>query len=101
MNRLPSPARSARAEVRNPVLGMRAFQKFATLHPAVLDALADLLQEMHVEAAARAEQCWRTRKAPMAVYWRAVSVYAGHIRRAIRRLPRTDPDQLALVRHAA
>lgn len=97
----PQPARAARAEVRNPILGMTAFRKFATFHPAVLDALADLLNEIHTEAAQRAEQSWRSRKGPMAVYWRAVSVYAGHIRRAIRRLPRNDPDQLALLREAA
>jgi hypothetical protein len=101
MNRTaPQPARADRAEVRNPILGMKAFRKFATLHPTVLDALADLLHEIHTEAADRAEQSWRARKGPMAVYWRA-AVYAGHIRRAIRRLPRRDPDQLALLREAA
>ncbi len=97
----PSSPRAARAEVRNPVLGMKAFQRFAMLDPAALDALAELLLEIHVEAAARAEQSWRARKGPMAVYWRAVSVYAGHIRRAIRRIPRRDPRQLPLLREAA
>jgi hypothetical protein len=93
--------REDRAEVRNPVLGLRAFRKFALLHPAALHALAELLHEIHVEAAVRAEHSWRTRKAPMAVYWRAVSVYAGHIRRAIRRLQRGTPHQLDLTAEMA
>jgi hypothetical protein len=79
---LPFPENTARASLpkpRNPVLGLKSFRKFATLHPAALDALADLLEEIHSEAALKAEHCWRTRKAPMAAYWRAVSVYAGHI----------------------
>lgn len=93
--------REERAEVRNPVLGLRAFRKLASLHPDALHALAELLQEIHVEAAVRAEHSWRTRKAPMAVYWRAVSVYAGHIRRAIRRLQRGAPHQLDLITEIA
>lgn len=101
MRRAERPLREARAEVRNPVLGMKAFRKFATIQPAALDAFADLLLEIHTEAAERAEQSWRARKGPMAVYWRAVSVYAGHIRRAIRRLPRIDPHQLPLLHEPA
>lgn len=88
--------RASLPETRNPVLGLKSFRKFATLHPAALDALADLLGEIHQEAALKAEHCWKTRKAPMAVYWRAVSVYSGHIRRAIRRLRRDAAEQLAI-----
>ena len=97
----PAVGRASRAEVRNPVLGMRAFQKLALLRPEVLDVLAELLLEIHDEAAERAERSWRARKGPMAVYWRAVSVYAGHIRRAIRRISRDQRGQLDLLREAA
>jgi hypothetical protein len=89
--------REDRAEVRNPVLALRAFRRFGSLHPDAVQALAELLHEIHVEAGVRAEHSWRTRKAPMAVYWRAVSVYAGHIRRALRRLQRGTPHQLDLI----
>lgn len=88
--------RENQLEVRNPVLGLAAFKQFAALHPDALHALAELLDEIRVDAARRAEHSWRTRKAPMAAYWRAVSVYAGHIRRAIRRLLRSAPHQLDL-----
>lgn len=96
VHRLEGRARASLPETRNPVLGLKSFRKFATLHPAALDALADLLGEIHTEAALKAEHCWKSRKAPMAVYWRAVSVYSGHIRRAIRRLRRAAPEQLAI-----
>lgn len=93
--------RASRAEVRNPVLGLRAFQRLSALQPDALRALAELLDEIHREAADRAEHSWKTRKAPMAAYWRAVSVYAGHIARALRRVLRTSPHQLDLIRDAA
>ena len=93
--------RASLAEVRNPILGLRAFQRLAALHPDVLQVLCELLHEIHREAAERAEHSWKTRKAPMAVYWRAVSVYAGHIRRALRRVQRAAPHQLDLIRDAA
>ena len=93
--------RASRAEVRNPVLGLPAVRRLAAFRPEVLDALAELLLEIHEEAAVKAEHCWRARKGPMAVYWRAVSVYSGHIRRAIRRLRATDAEQLPLLSTAA
>ena len=41
------------------------------------EALADVLAELARDSRAKAEQCWKTHKAPMAAYWKAVSVYAG------------------------
>lgn len=81
--------------MRNPVLGLPAFSRLATLHPAALHALAELLQDIQLDAADRAEQSWISRKAPVAAYWRAVSEYAGHIRRAIRRITPTYLEQLS------
>lgn len=60
------PERASRAKVRNPVLGLRAFKRLAALDPDVLRALCALLDEIHGEAAERAEHSWKTRKAPMA-----------------------------------
>lgn len=47
-------------------------------------ALRTLLMEIRKDAQARAEKCWRTHKAPMAAYWKAVAVYAGHTARLAR-----------------
>ena len=45
--------------------------------------MAMLMRDLSADARARADKCWRTHKAPMAAYWKAVAVYAGHIRRAL------------------
>lgn len=43
-----------------------------------------MLHDLSLDARGRAEESWRRNKAPMAVYWKAVSVYAGHLRRVVR-----------------
>lgn len=69
---------------RNPVLGLRAVARLNALPPAVRAELAVLLLELRDDARAKAEASWKRHKGPMAVYWRAVGVYAGHIARALR-----------------
>lgn len=64
--------------------GLPAAQRIESLPPETRQVLADLLQELARDASARAELSWRRRKAPMAAYWLAVSVYAGHLRRIVR-----------------
>ncbi len=59
---------------------MRALRSLP-LHTREL--LAELLGELALDARQRADTSWRRHKAPMAAYWKAVSVYAGHIRRAL------------------
>lgn len=81
-------ARSNRAEVRNPVLSLPSIQALQQLDPHTRALLRSLLLEMRADARVRADKCWRTRKPPLAAYWAAVSVYAGHIARALMR-----PDQ--------
>lgn len=81
---IASPARSNAAEIRNPLLGLPAAQRLSSLPPEARHALADLLRELAVDARERAEQSWRRRKGPMAAYWMAVAVYAGHLRRILR-----------------
>jgi hypothetical protein len=73
-----------RAEVRNPLLRLHAAKTIMALPPDVRHALAALLQDLSLDARERAQQSWARNKAPMAVYWKAVSVYAGHLLRLIR-----------------
>jgi hypothetical protein len=80
--------RSNRAEVRNPILALPAASRLADLTPEGRETLIALLLDVKADAACRANECWRKHKAPMAVYWKAVSVYSGHIARAIRRMAR-------------
>ncbi len=77
--------RSNRIEVRNPVLLLPGVATLRALPDPVRMALAAALLEIATDARARAEKCWRTHKAPMAAYWKAVAVYAGHLSRAIRK----------------
>jgi len=76
-------SRSTRPEVRNPVLALPAAARLASLDPASREALRAILVDLGKDAHTRAEAAWQARKAPMAAYWRAVGVYAGHIARAI------------------
>jgi hypothetical protein len=41
--------------------------------------------DLREDALKRAEYCWRKHKAPMALYWKVVGVYAGHLARVMRR----------------
>lgn len=76
--------RSVRADVRNPLLALPAMAELLALPPEQRAALRRLLRDVAIDARSRAEKCWRTHKAPMAAYWKAVSVYAGHTARALR-----------------
>ena len=58
--------------------------RFQSLPPSARQALRTALLDLRKDAQHRAELQWRRHKAPMACYWRAVGVYAGHIARALR-----------------
>lgn len=77
--------RSNRVEVRNPVLMLPGAAALRNLDPAARCALAAALRDIQSDARVRAEGCWRKHKAPMAVYWKAVGVYSGHLARALDR----------------
>lgn len=77
-------ARSNRREVRNPVLALPAARRLAELDPASREVLAAILKDLATDAAERAQASWRKNKGPMAAYWKAVSVYAKHVRAAVR-----------------
>lgn len=76
--------RSNLPAVRNPLLSLMAAQDVAGLPPEAKAALRKLLLGIRADAKVRAEECWRKHKAPMAAYWKAVSVYAGHAARLTR-----------------
>ncbi|ALH82943.1 hypothetical protein [Sphingopyxis macrogoltabida] len=78
--------RSARAEVRNPVLALPAMHRLAELSEEESGAVIAVMLDLKADAAERAQECWRRHKGPMAAYWKAVSVYAGHTAKALRRL---------------
>lgn len=77
-------ARSVRPDVRNPLTMLPSARAIAALPPEAKAALRALLLEVRKDAQARAEKCWRKHKAPMAAYWKAVAVYAGHTSRICR-----------------
>jgi hypothetical protein len=74
----------ALAVVRNPLLALPAAQLVAKLSPEARAALRELLLAIRKDAQVRADKSWRTHKAPMACYWKAVAVYAGHAARLCR-----------------
>lgn len=76
--------RSNQPTVRNPILALPAAAKIAALPAPTRAALCEILQELSGDARARADLSWRRHKAPMAVYWKSIAVYARHIAQACR-----------------
>lgn len=76
--------RSNRAEVRNPLLSLVSASRLQALPKESREALRDLLLDLRRDAHKKAEHSWKARKGPLAVYWRCVGVYAGHISRLLR-----------------
>lgn len=76
--------RSARREVRNPVLALPSVRAIGGLDPASRAVLVALLGDLAADARERAQESWRKNKGPMAAYWKAVGAYAEHTRRAIK-----------------
>lgn len=76
--------RSARPDVRNPLMGLPSAIAIQALPAEARAALRAVLLDIRKDAQVRAEKCWRTHKAPMAAYWKAVAVYAGHTSRLCR-----------------
>lgn len=76
-------APAAQREIRNPVLALPAVANLRALPVESRKALTAILRDIASDARLRAEKSWRSHKAPMAVYWKAVAVYAGHIARIL------------------
>lgn len=80
---LPAVPRGSRAEVRNPLLRLPSVAGLQRLPLESRVALAALLRDLRRDALSQADYCWRKHKAPMAAYWKAVAVYAGHTARVL------------------
>jgi hypothetical protein len=76
-------ARSERPEVRNPLVALPAAQRINELPEDSRAALRALLIDLRNDARGRAQKCWRTHKAPLALYWKVVSVYCTHLARLL------------------
>lgn len=72
------------------MLALPAAKRLAELDQSSREVIEGVLRDLARDAARRAERSWRYRKAPLAVYWRAVSVYSRHIVRAMRTISREE-----------
>lgn len=72
-----------RAERANPMLQLPAVRRLQMLDPEVRACLRDLLLDLQRDARCRASASWAAHKPPMAAYWAAVGVYAGHVSRVL------------------
>lgn len=77
-------SRSARPEIRNPLLALPAFQALTTLSLESRQKLREALFALSRDANDRAEKAWKRSKAPMAAYWKGISIYAKHAARVIK-----------------
>jgi hypothetical protein len=71
--------------VHNPILALPAAREIQELPRETRAVLRLLLLNIADDAGARAQTCWKRHKAPMALYWKSVSVYARHTARVIGR----------------
>lgn len=77
--------RSNKPDVCNPMLALLGVQEAAASVPAeARHALYRILMALRADAQKKAAKSWRTHKAPMALYWKCVAVYAGHIAKLFR-----------------
>lgn len=63
---------------------------FQALPADARHALKAALLALRQDALTRSAYCWKKHKAPMALYWKVVGVYAGHIARALTVTPTTE-----------
>ena len=76
--------RSSLASVRNPLTTLPVARRISAAPPEVRVLFRDLCLELRADARLRADKAWRTHKAPIACYWKVVSVLAGHSARLAR-----------------
>jgi hypothetical protein len=90
LDRTTPTDRSSLAEVRNPILALASSKKLLDLSPEAREAMRDLLKELAIVSRDKANKSWAAGKGPIASYWRAVSVYAGHIVKVLNRSLRRE-----------
>lgn len=78
--------RSARPDVRNPLLGLPSAARAAEMPTPAREWLLLFLQDIRRDAQAKATKSWKSHKAPAAMYWKIVAVYAGHIAKVLRKV---------------
>lgn len=72
------------AEIANPILRLASAKRIQDLPPEARDALRAVLMDLRIESAAKAQSEWKRNKGMTAAYWKAVSIYAGHIAKLCR-----------------
>jgi hypothetical protein len=82
--------RSTRPAVRNPLLALRSITLLAQAPEAARANLQFLARRIARECADRAKDAWIRRRRDDAVFWRATSVYAGHLSRALGGIRHTE-----------
>lgn len=85
-NTPPIPIRAAQNRLRR-----RWLRRFANLPPDARHALRNALLDLRTDARESAELQWSRSKAPMALYYKIISVYAGHMAAAIPKPPPQNP----------
>jgi hypothetical protein len=65
---------------------------FLALPEPARAALRAALLDLRADALSRAQLQWRRHKAPMALYWKVVGVYAGHLARALSPVQPESPN---------
>lgn len=75
--------RSARREVRNPILAMPEIKELQALPLDQRRLIAKVARAVAARANEQAEVAWKRRKGPMAAYYRATCTIAKHFARAI------------------
>lgn len=77
--------RATKPDVRNPMLTLPGVQEAAaSVPPEARRAVYTILMALRKDAQEKAAKSWRTHKAPMALYWKCVAVYSGHIAKLFR-----------------
>jgi len=64
---------------RNPMAALPSVSRLRLLDPGTRSLLRAILLDLRCDARLRAEHSWQSRKPPLAAYWAAVAVYAGHL----------------------
>jgi hypothetical protein len=85
--------RSSRPEVRNPLLGLPSAARALEMPDAARDWLIEFLGDIRSDALVKAVKSWESYKAPSAMYWRIVAVYAGHIAKVLRKVAEMKDSQ--------
>lgn len=73
------PARSSRAEVRNPVLALPAAAELQALPRPQRLLLKRILRDLKRQCREQEAAAYAARKGPMTAYWMATGTYAGHL----------------------